>query len=186
MPKISRFIKLTSIALMTTTIWVNSTTKSLASSNRYYCAILGGVPHTFVKTSRGNIPMIKWEAAGNYSAKERCIIVSKRFQAAADNGLLKYIGTGIVNDRAAICAVVNKGDACTKYNLLITLIETDRHEAARLLLDSRSLAANGPIAIRGEETNIEDTMNGESYFDVEAIEKIAPVVQEEEISEIEP
>jgi hypothetical protein len=186
MPRIPHLIKLASIALMTTTIWANSTTKSLAASSRYYCAILGGVPHTFAKTSRGNIAIIKWEAAGKYSAKERCIIVSRRFQAAADNGMLKYIGTGIVNNQSAICAVVNKGDACVNNNLLITLTATDRHEAARQLLDIGRLARTGPITIRGEETTIEDRINGESYFDMGLIEEVAPVTQEEEISAIEP
>jgi Circadian oscillating protein COP23 len=186
MLKESRFDRLILSAVFATIALTSLTAQnSLAASPRYFCAYRGGVPHTFVRNPRGKIPMIKWEAAGVWSAKDRCIIVSKRFQAFSDNGTLQYLGTGIVNRQSAICAVVNKGDRCNTDNLLITLTATDRHEAARRLLDIGSLAANGPVKIRGEEVNLESTINGESYFDISAFEDIQSVVPEEEIIPIE-
>jgi hypothetical protein len=169
----------------TTVLTVLNAKSSLAATDRYYCAVRGGLPYTFTRTSRGNIPIIKWEATSKLSAKERCKIVSKRFQGFSDNGTLRYLSTGIVNRQSAICAVVNKGDQCNTKNLLITLTATDRHEAARRLFDIGSLAANGPIKIRGEEIKLESTINGESYFDLSAFEDIQTVVPEEEITLIE-
>ncbi len=186
MVKKSRLAKFTLSAIVATTVLtVLNAKSSLAATDRYFCADRGGLPHTFIRSSRGNIPIIKWEATSKLSARDRCIIVSKRFQSFSDNGTLQYLGTGIVNRQSVICAVVNKGDRCNTNNLLITLTATDRHEAARRLLDTASLAANGPIKIRGEEINLESTINGESYFDISAFEDIQAVVPEEEITPIE-
>jgi hypothetical protein len=62
-------------SFFTTTALTGLTAKnSLAVSPRYHCSFRGGVPHTFVRNPRGNIPIIKWEAAGNLSAKEGDLI----------------------------------------------------------------------------------------------------------------
>jgi hypothetical protein len=179
MIRTSLFARLSLCAIVATTAIVSFADKSSAGNNRYFCAYLGGEPHTFVKTSRGNIPMILWDSAGEWSARERCSIVSKRFQAFADNGTLKYIGTGIVNNQAVICAVVTKGFRCNKDNLLITLTATDRHEAARRLLDISSLAQSGPMRIKYGDSSLESYINDECYFNVSLIEEVAPIVEEE-------
>jgi hypothetical protein len=160
-----------------------------AGGNKYFCAVRSGVPTTFVKTTRGNIPMIAWvKSYSSISALQRCSIVSQRFQAFSDQGMLKQLATGIVNNQPAICAVVRTGDSCNRNNLLITLPnDVDRYETARKLLDIRSLASGRPIAIRGGTQKLEtyDPKTQEYYFDLSAIEQIAPVT-EEDVVPVEP
>jgi hypothetical protein len=173
------FAKLSISAIVLASAFTVNSERSFAGNSRYFCAYLGGKPHTLVRTSRGNIPMILWESTGSWSALERCSIVSKRFQAFADNGTLKYIATGIVNSESAICAVPTKGLRCNNDNLLITLTATDRHEAARRLLDISSLAANGPVTIKYGDAPLETCLNDECYYNVNVIEEVAPIVEEE-------
>ncbi len=156
---------------------------ALAGSNKYFCAIRNGTPTTFVKTTRGNIPMIAWERSySTISARQRCLTVSQRFQAASDRGMLKQVATGIVNKQPVICAVTRAGESCTNSNLLLTLpSDIDRHETARKLLDIRSLASGRPIAVRGGSNKLEtyDPNTQEYYFDISTIEDVAPASQED-------
>jgi hypothetical protein len=154
---------------------------AIAGGNKYFCAVLNGTPTTFVKTSRGNIPMIAWQRSySSISAKERCLIVSQRFQAYSDRGMLKQVATGIVNQQPVICAVTRTGESCNNTNLLLTLpSDIDRHETARKLLDIRSLASGRPIAVRGGAQKLEtyDPNTREYYFSIDVIEDIAPASQ---------
>lgn len=165
--------------LASTAVVTSFANPSQADNNKYFCARLGGVPHTFVRTARGNVAMIKWQSAGKWSAIDRCVSVSQRFQAFSDNGLLRNIATGVVNGQSVICAVVNKGDSCNNSNLLVTLTGSNRYDAARQLLDTRNLAKGNPVLIRGKKDKLETFANNEYYFDPSVIEKIAPVVTEE-------
>jgi hypothetical protein len=174
----SFFTKIFLSAIVAATTIISFPASSSAGNNRYFCAYLGGKPHTIVKTSRGNVPMILWESAGEWTALERCSIVSKRFQAFADNGTLKYIATGVVNNQSAICAVATKGFRCNANNLLITLTATNRHEAVRRLLDISSLAQSGPVSIKYGDASLETCVNDECYYSVASIEEVAPITEE--------
>jgi hypothetical protein len=160
---------------------------ALAGGNKYFCAVRQGTPTTFVKTSRGNIPMIAWERSySSISARERCIIVSQRFQAYSDRGMLKQLATGYVNKQPVICAVTRSGEGCNNDNLLFTLpAGIDRHETARQLLDIRALSSGRPIAVRGGSQKLEvyDPSTQEYYFNVGVIEEVA-VPSDEEVTPI--
>ena len=102
------------------------------SRNQYYCK-LKGTPQTFVKTSTGKkFPIISWKSKVNpeWPPQKRCQEVSKRFQRYSDHGVLKHIGTGILNGKSVLCAVPKQGNACNAKNVLVTLPpDIDRYEA---------------------------------------------------------
>ena len=76
--------------------------------------------------------------SGNgFSPQKRCEEVSPRFQAAYDNGSLKYITNGMMNGQPVICTARLVGDDCE--TLLITLrhqvnIKQTLHQLSDILL----------------------------------------------------
>lgn len=147
-----------------------------AYTNKYFCAVLNGTPRTFVRTERGNRAIISWvNQVGRWNPLERCIAVSNRFQRFHDHGILRYVGTGTVNGYPVLCAVTTKGDDCYDYNILVTLDpDEDRHEVARQLLDTRSLARGRSISLSGDR-KLESYVEGETYYDLELIGELAEV-----------
>lgn len=150
-----------------------------AYTNKYFCALLNGTPRTFVRTERGNRPIISWvNQVGQWTPIERCMEVSNRFQRFHDHGTLRYVGTGTVNGYPVLCAVKAQGDSCYDYNILVTLNPNeDRHAVARQLLDTRSLARGRTISLSGDR-QLETTVAGETYYDLELIGELAPEVEE--------
>jgi hypothetical protein len=67
---------------------------SYAQNNTYFCGTnRDGVPTTYARTATGKkIPVISWQKNWNskFSAKERCEVVSARFQNASVDGVLNY------------------------------------------------------------------------------------------------
>jgi len=116
-----------------------------AQSTTFFCGSNKGIPVTYARTPRGNVPIIRWidrSFGGNWTSQRRCEDVSRRFQRNYDNGTLKTIATGKFNGYPVLCAAVNQDDPCTEKTLLFTL---KRNASARRvverLLDSRGLAA---------------------------------------------
>lgn len=90
--------------------------------------------------------MIRWVSSKDFSpnltALERCKQVSYRFQRSYDNGTLRTIITGTINDYPVVCAAVSTNDACTEKTLLFTLKRgSNARLAVEKLLDQRGLAA---------------------------------------------
>ena len=96
---------------------------TIAGGNTYYCAQLNGVYRTFVNTTRGRIALINWvnSYSERWTARNRCIEVSQRFQRFLENGTLKYIRTGIINNQPVICVANQRGGDCPSNQVLITL-----------------------------------------------------------------
>ncbi len=103
------------------------------------------VPTTFAYTQNGRkVTVIRW-VSGYFSQsltnRQRCNIVSNRFQRFYDHGTLKYLNGGEVGRLPVVCAVPNLDISCTKRNVLYTLkAGSNPHKAARTLLDRRGLA----------------------------------------------
>jgi hypothetical protein len=96
---------------------------SHAQSNKFFCSQLGGVWNTFVQTPRGNVRMIRWvtETSPPWTPLRRCQEVTARFQRYHDNGTLKYVKTGKVNNQNVICTTTRPSDSCNRDNVLFTL-----------------------------------------------------------------
>ncbi|KOP23910.1 hypothetical protein AMR41_24020 [Hapalosiphon sp. MRB220] len=142
---------------------------SYAGGTTFYCSQNNGVPTTFVHTQNGKrLPIIRW-VSRNFSGKEltpqqRCQQVSNRFQRSYDNGMLRYIKTGILNKQPVVCAAIQKNAACTDTTLLFTLKPGSNPDATlRQIMDRRALAAGKAVDQNGGNTS-NDPVN----IDVEA------------------
>ncbi|MCC3582653.1 COP23 domain-containing protein [Microcoleus sp. PH2017_30_WIL_O_A] len=129
------------------------------------------VPATLVRTPRGNIPMILW--VNNFpplTPRERCQVVSARFQQFADNHLLKYLRAGIVNGQPVLCVATSKGGTCPDENVLITLPpRSNANQVLERLLDLRRHAAGKPLRLSGGEAIF--YVDGELYVSMEDLLK---------------
>ena len=144
-------------------------------SNTYYCAQLNGNWNTFVNTPRGRIDLINWvrSYSETWTAKERCIAVSKRFQSFLDNGTLKYIRTGVVNSQPVICVANTRGGACPNNNVLITFKPGTNPETVLIkLIDFRRTVSGQTIVLSDNDSGF--YADGHFYVDMEKfLEKAA-------------
>lgn len=118
-----------------------------AQNATYYCGTSRGAPATFARTTRGDIPIIRWVSTDlppPLTAQQRCEEVSRRFQVYHDNGTLKYITTGQMDGQPAICVANRQGGDCT--GLLFTLKPGSNPKRTLLrLLDRRGLAGGNTL-----------------------------------------
>lgn len=151
---------------------------TLAQNSTYFCAQLNGEYRTFMRTNRGNLPLITWVYTyGNYTPRSRCIEVSRRFERQQDNGSLNHIATGVINNQGVLCGVRNRGDQCNSNNVLVTLppntSQSQRYQYARQLLGASSLASGQTVRLN--ETPLETFMNGENYYDLNVVEELLEI-----------
>jgi len=105
--------------------------KADSKKNVYSCINYQGKPMTVVDTTRGRIQLIVWQSdyfrASGWTPEKRCQEVTKRFQIFSDNGSLRYIATGTMNNQPVICVAEKKGSAfkCRGDGLLLTLQSND-------------------------------------------------------------
>ena len=144
-------------------------------SNTYYCAQLNGNWNTFVNTPRGRIDLINWvrSYSKEWTPKARCIAVSRRFQRFLDNGNLKYIRTGVVNDQPVICVANDRGGACPSNNVLITFKPGTNPETVLIkLIDFRRTVSGQTIVLSDNDSGF--YADGHFYVDMEKfLEKAA-------------
>lgn len=135
------------------------------------------VPRPFFETERGSMPLIRWSDRSfppPFTPSQRCQIVSERFQKFDDNGTLKYIKTGRINNLPVLCVAAYKGGGCLPDGLLVTFKPgTDPNKTLVKLLDQRVWAASetislssGDNAASGQESIISH-LNGETYVNIE-------------------
>lgn len=145
--KIATGITLTSLTVLTTITLIHQ--PSHAKNRVFECGTTEyeskKVPATFAYTQDGRkVMVIRW-VSGYFSKRmtdrERCNIVSNRFQRFYDHGILRYLNGGWVNKLPVVCAVANIDASCTNKNTLYTLKPGSNPQiAARELLDRRGLA----------------------------------------------
>ena len=146
-----------------------------ALSNKYSCQEVDGIYSIYSRTERGDIRLMnfKQDFAQNWSTVERCEEVALRFQRFSDNGILKFIGAGYVNNEPVLCAVREKGTSCNSENILVTLPPlTNPVKAARELMDTRSLAKGRVIDVHGRKGKLENYVDGNTYYDLEVLEQL--------------
>ena len=109
---------------------IKPTSVEAQSRNFYRCILKNGNPTTIVDTPRGRIDLIVWQnnVSMGFSSVGRCREISQRFQQFSDQGALRYITTGRINNQSVICVAQNRpgrGMSCRDDGLLITLQSTD-------------------------------------------------------------
>lgn len=137
-------------------------------NNTYYCAQLRGNWNTFVNTPRGRINLINWirTYSSEWQPKDCCIAVSRRFQNFLDNGTLKYIRTGIVNQQPVICVADTRGGNCPSNNVLITFQPGTNPETVLIkLVDFRRTVSGQTIVLSENDAGF--YADGEFYVDME-------------------
>jgi hypothetical protein len=90
---------------------------------RFFCGTIQGAPATQALTRRGLITVIRWASdyfsASGFSPERRCELVSARFQQYYQEGTLRYLTTGIMNNQPVICTAQSRSGGC--LNILFTL-----------------------------------------------------------------
>ena len=171
--KFSLLTKIITVLAVGSTIW-NLSSEIQASSNKYSCREIDGTYGVYSRTERGYMRLLNFtrDVSANWSVAQRCEEVARRFQRFSDNGLLKFIGSGYVNNEPVLCAVAEKGQLCNATNLLVTLPpRTNPIEAARKFMDTRGLARGSVIDVNGKEGKLESYIGGNTYYDIEVLEK---------------
>lgn len=144
-------------------VFGNSIAVSQTPQNRtYYCGEYRGNPATFVQTSRVPLPIINWVSVDlPIPREERCERVSNNFQIAHDQGNLRYITIGTMNQQPVVCATRSKGGDC--QNLLFTLKPGSNPEyILKKLLNSQGLGLDNPLEQSGSDPiylDVEDYLN---------------------------
>ena len=124
----------------------NSSQVSLAQTPSYFCEVKDNKPTTFVQTSRGRIPVILWVNDNNVDPYKRCKEVSTRFQSASNNGELKFIYSGQVNDSTVLCYSSQEKTPCTSANTLFTILENDENKDAESIVEQLTGIGYRPVS----------------------------------------
>jgi hypothetical protein len=151
-------------------------TSQAGINNTYYCAALNGRWNTFVNTPRGRVTLIEWanQFSEKWTPQTRCSAVSQRFQKFLDNGNLKYIRTGNVNQLPVICIANARGGECPDENVLITLKQgTDPEQVLVRLVDFRRSVSGQTLTLSADDAAFYS--DGEFYVDMEKFLEKVPV-----------
>ncbi|MFN6471544.1 MAG: COP23 domain-containing protein [Nostoc sp. SerVER01] len=146
--------------LSTIAIALGSTTTLIqpgyTQSSKFYCGMSGGVPATIVRTSRGNIPVIRWvddSFPPPWTAEQRCEEISARFQRFYENGTLNFIRAGKISKQPVLCVASYKGGSCLPNGVLVTLkAGTNAPLTLQRLLDRQGSGGGRAIDLSGGDS----------------------------------
>ncbi len=165
---------LTALTMTSMAVTTIQTRPAQGSFTQFFCDTTN-YPHptTVVRTPKRTTDIIHWRYNHqNYTARERCEQVSRRFQDAYNEGLLGYLTTGEMDGQPIICVAEYKGGNCV--GMLFTLLHQDnREEKLDKLLELRDYAS---VALQmGLELTTEVDgrlyINIETWFDLIRIEQ---------------
>lgn len=131
------------------------------------------VPATiaWIPERRGNVRFIAWKSEyfekSGWTTQKRCEEVTKKFQAAYEQGRLEYLTTGQNNGYPIICTVNIHGN-CNGSNQLFTLKDGSNSE---LVLQQLTNIATG----RSSEP-LWQSSGEKTYFDVQKFLNNAPLL----------
>jgi len=123
-----------------------SASPARSQGSTFACDVSSGTPATVVQSpEHGTVKIIEWkttEFGSEFDPKNRCEIVSEKFQKYAQAGTLKYFTTGSVDGSPVICAVASQSSPCNRESMLYTLKKgSNASETLKQLLDVRSGAS---------------------------------------------
>lgn len=154
----------------------NPASAQTKKNTTYFCAQLNGGWHTFVNTPRGRVNLIKWanEFSDGWTTQKRCSAVSQRFQKYLDQGNLKFIRTGNINQQPVLCVANARGGSCPNENVLITLKSgTDPEGVLIKLVDFRRSVSGQTLTLSANDPGFYS--DGEFYVDMEKFLDSVPV-----------
>ena len=148
---------LVSTLALTTVVSSISAKAQQTSKNVYSCINHKGIPTTVVDTKRGRIELIVWKSdyfkSSGWTPRKRCEAITSRFQKFSDNGKLRYVTTGKINNYKVICVgqpSPGSGYSCRKDGLLITLQANDNPNKVLRNLFSNAAKVGGTPVTRGD------------------------------------
>lgn len=167
--KINLLTQILSIIAFTLSYGATFTQPSSAQSKKFFCGMSRGVPATLVRTSRGNLPIIRWVDAAfppPWTPEQRCEEISARFQRFYDNGTLNFLRAGKHRRQPVLCVASEKGGSCLRDGVLVTL-KPDRNpqETLQILLDYRGGSSPAGILELSGSTVV-SSVNNAAYLDV--------------------
>jgi hypothetical protein len=132
-------------------------------SVKFLCGVSRGVPVTFVRTPRGDKPIIRWvdkAFSPPWNPEERCTQISERFQQFYNNGTLRYLRTGIYNRQNVLCVASYQDGPCLPNGVLVTLKPgSDSKLTLERLQDFQGLSGGKAIYLSG-------SANGATYLNM--------------------
>ena len=153
-----------------------------SSTRNYQCIQHQGKPMTIVDTQRGRIQLILWESSyfsqSSWTPQKRCNEVTRRFQNFSDQGNLKYITTGKINQYNVICVSGQKPSpgsniSCSSEGLLITLEPTDDPDQVMTQLFQEAARIGSMPVTRSQRS--------QSILDMEQYLNKAPLMSQESV-----
>ncbi len=128
---------------------------------------------TTLQSHWGELPMIRWTDNSfppPYTPLERCQEVTNRFNTFHNNGTLKYMTTGEINNSPVICVAGYKEGDCLPGGLLITLkYGRDPNIALKRILDRRVWATSESVQLSDKNNGLISEVDGKVYIDVETL-----------------
>lgn len=133
---------------------------------QYSCSVRNGIPTTIARTPQGTVSVITWKSnhfsTSGFSPQKRCQVVSARFQKHSNQGSLRYITVGAMNNQNVLCVAQNRGGACRQDGLLLTLEPHDNPQSVlKDLFNVASRASNSPT---GRGTGSQVYINMDNYL----------------------
>ncbi|MCU0526872.1 MAG: COP23 domain-containing protein [Elainella sp. Prado103] len=115
----------------------------------YFCGVNRGKPTTMAKTPDGEKPIVMWSDLGDYSAQDRCEMVSNRFQKYMGQQSMSYITIGSRDGLPVVCAATSPEAGCQEQ--LFTLNSWEEADRIRQQLEQMSWYIQGPLLQGGQE-----------------------------------
>ena len=154
MSRLTKNLILAGVTVLSGIVTTNQPSYS-STGTRFSCERKGGEYFTFLRTEDSKKYQVMKFASTDFpppynKIRNRCEEISSRFQRSYDNGTLKKIIVGTLNNQPVVCAVKYQYNVCDRTNLLFTLTSKAKGKdiANRLFniadKDSRKvLTANG-------------------------------------------
>lgn len=173
--KLRLFVQTLSAMAIALSATANITHPSYAQSKKFDCGMSSNGPATLVRTSRGNIPIIRWVNNAfppPWTPQQRCEEISARFQRFYNNGTLKFLRGGRLRGQPVLCVASYKGGPCLPNGVLVTLKPgTDPQLTLARLSDFRAGGSGRPIQLSGSRNTGAEVsyVNDAAYLDVEKL-----------------
>jgi hypothetical protein len=155
MSRLTQTLMLACVTVLTSVFTGNQSSYGYTAGTKFSCERKGGEYFTVLRTEDSKKYQVMKFASTDFprpynKIRNRCEEVSSRFQRSYDNGTLKKIIVGRLNNQPVVCAVKNVFDTCDRTNILFTLMgKSQGKDIANRLFniaekDSRKvLTANG-------------------------------------------
>ncbi|ACK70081.1 conserved hypothetical protein [Gloeothece citriformis PCC 7424] len=189
MMKKNRLMQIISLIVLSVSHTLILSQPSHSQNTRFFCAVLNQTYTTFVRTPRGNKPLILWTSgsfdAEGWTNEKRCLTVSGRLEKYNKSGTLKYMRPDKINNYPVICIAAYKGGKCANHDVLITLKQgTNANDILSRLTAINQLAGARPVHLNDEILSYDDS--GNLYVDMELYIKAISEATENNNSDSSP